>query len=262
MIDYAFTYGNLEYWLLIFVRVSAFVSVAPLVGGQNTGVTNTVKVMFAVFLSALLIGVVPRAEIQYASVFGYAAIVLKEALCGAIIGFGAQVCIQAAGFAGQIVDMMTGLSMVTMMDPSSGNQITISGTIYNQTIMAMLLVSGMYRHVISAIADSYHWLPVNGLVIHSEKLISAMADFLKNYIVIGFRIALPVFIVTFVMNFILGILAKVAPQMNMFSVGIQIKILTGLAVLYVSARMLGSAADFILRNMEILMEQFINAMRA
>ena len=262
MIDYSFTYGNLEFWLLIFVRVSAFVTVAPLIGGQNTGVTNLAKIMFAAFVSVLLIGVVPRTELQYGSVFGYAALVVKEALCGAIIGFGAQVCIQAAGFAGQIVDMMTGLSMVTMMDPTSGNQITITGTIYNQVIMVMLIVSGMYRYLLSAITDSYHWLPVNGLVIHSERLISAMADFLKNYIVIGFRIALPVFIVTFVMNFILGILAKVAPQMNMFSVGIQIKILTGLAVLYVSARMLGVAADFILRNMEILMEQFINAMRA
>ena len=261
MIDYSFTYGNLEFWLLIFVRVTAFVTVAPLVGGQNTGVTNTAKVMFAAFLSVLLIGVVPRTEVVYSSVFGYAAVVIKEALCGAIIGFGAQICIQAAGFAGQIVDMMTGLSMVTMMDPSSGNQVTITGTIYNQVIMVMLIVSGMYRFMLSAIADSYHWLPVNGLAIHSEELISAMAEFLKNYIVIGFRIALPIFIVTFITNFILGILAKVAPQMNMFAVGIQIKILSGLAVLYVSSRMLGSAADFILRNMEVLIERFINAMR-
>ena len=261
MIDYSFTYGNLEFWLLVFVRVSAFVAVAPLIGGQNTGVTNTAKIMFAAFLSVLLIGVVPRTEIVYSSVFGYAALVIKEVLCGALIGFATQICIQAAGFAGQIVDMMTGLSMVTMMDPSSGNQVTISGTIYNQVIMVMLVVSGMYRFMISAISDSYHWLPVNGIAIHSEQLISAMADFLKNYIVIGFRIALPVFIITFIMNFTLGILAKVAPQMNMFAVGIQIKILTGLMILYVSSRMLASAADFILRNMEILIERFINAMR-
>ena len=261
MIDYTFSYLDLEYLLLIFVRVSAFVSVAPLVGGQNTGVTNTVKIAFAGFLSIMLWGVVPREALAYASVFGYGAIVIKEALCGAIIGMAAQMCIQAAGFAGQIVDMMTGLSMVTMMDPTSGNQVTISATIYNQAIMVMLVVSGMYRYMISAVADSYRWIPVNGVLVQSEKLISAMIVFLRNYIVIGFRIALPVFIVTFVINFVLGILAKVAPQMNMFAVGIQIKILVGLVILYISSRMLGGAADFILHYMEVLIEQFIDAMR-
>ena len=257
MIDYTFSYLDLEYLLLIFVRVSAFVTVAPLIGGQNTGVTNTVKIVFAGFLSIMLWGVVPREALAYASVFGYGAIVIKEALCGAIIGMATQMCIQAAGFAGQIVDMMTGLSMVTMMDPTSGNQVTISATIYNQAVMVMLVVSGMYRYMISAVADSYRWIPVNGVLVQSEKLISAMIVFLRNYIVIGFRISLPVFIV----NFVLGILAKVAPQMNMFAVGIQIKILVGLVILYISSRMLGGAADFILHYMEVLIEQFIDAMR-
>lgn len=262
MVSYAFTYDNLLYALLILARIASFVAVAPLIGGNNTGVSNAVKVAFAVFFSAMLYGVVPRAALDYDSVFGYSVIVLKEVFCGIAIGLAAQLCMQVTSFAGHIVDMMSGLSMVTQMDPTSGNQVTITGTIYNQVIMAMLVVSGMYRYLFMAIADSYAWVPVNGAVFHEQAIVLSMFDFLKNFFIIGFRVALPVFLVTFTINIVLGVLAKVAPQMNMFSVGIQIKILTGMAILYLSARMLGAAADFILRNMRILMEQFIRAMSA
>ena len=65
-----------------------------------------------------------------------------------------------------------------------------------------------------------------------------MISFMVNYIVIGFRICLPIFCVILLLNAVLGILAKVSPQMNMFAVGIQLKILVGLAVLFFSASML------------------------
>lgn len=260
MISYTFTYENLLHLLLVFARITAFVSVAPLIGGQNTGVTNTVKVGFSALLSVLLVGTVPREELVYASVAGYAVIVIKEVVCGLIIGFAAQICLQVTAIAGQVVDMMSGLSMMTMFDPTTGSQVTITGTIYSQVFMTMMIVSGMYRYLFKALADSYQWIPLNGVVLREDSFVMAITAFLRNFFVIGFRVALPVFIVTFVLNIVLGVLAKVAPQMNMFAVGIQIKVLAGLGILFMTAGMLGSAADFILRNMRILMEQFMAAM--
>lgn len=55
-----------------------------------------------------------------------------------------------------------------------------------------------------------------------------MIEFMNDYIMIGFRIVLPIFCATLLLNAILGVLAKVSPQMNMFAVGIQLKVLTGL----------------------------------
>ena len=247
-------------FLLILVRIASFVAIAPFTGGMNTGINAQAKVGFSFFLALMLNGLVPQEPLQYASIFGYAAIVIKEALCGIMIGFAAQICMQVTAIAGQIVDMMAGLSMVTTMDPTSGAQVTITGTVYSQVITVMMVVSGMYRYILRAIADSYQWIPVNGMVFRSDSIVEALVTFLRNFFVIGFRVALPVFIVTFVINITLGVLAKVAPQMNMFAVGIQIKVLVGLFILYLSSPMLGSAADFILRNMRVLMEQFILAM--
>ena len=54
---------------------------------------------------------------------------------------------------------------------------------------------------------------------------------MTDYFVIGFRIALPVFATTLLLNCILAILARIAPQMNMFVVGMQLKIFVGIFVI-------------------------------
>ena len=157
---------------------------------------------------------------------------------------------------------MTGLSMVTMMDPMSMESVTITGTIYNYAMLLMLMVSGMYRYLLSAFADSFSMIPIGQAVFHTDRLLKTMLSFMTDYIVIGFRISLPVFVISFIVTMILGILAKVAPQMNMFSVGIQIKILIGVFVMYLSCRMLGGVSTFIFRQIQILMKQFTNGMIA
>ena len=258
MINYTFTYGNLEYFLLILIRVTCFVYVAPFFSVK--GIPNRVKVGFSIFLAFLLYGVVKRDPLTYNTVLGYTIIVLKEAATGLLIGYGAMICNTITSFAGQIVDMQTGLSMVTIFDPNSNDNVTITGALYQYVMMAMLVVSGMYRFIIRALADSFQLIPVNGAVFHSDKILQAMLTFMSDYLVIGFRICLPVFVVTFILNMVLGILAKVSPQLNMFAVGIELKILVGLSVMYLTCSMLSGAADFIFQNMKTLMQEFARGM--
>ena len=118
----------------------------------------------------------------------------------------------------------------------------------------------MYRYLFGALADTFTLIPVNGAVFRSDSLVQSMTNFLSDYIVIGFRIVLPVFCVVLLLNAILGVLAKVSPQMNMFSVGIQLKILVGLAVMFFTAAMLPGAADFIFQEMKKMIVSFVNGM--
>ena len=259
MLDYSFSYGDLEYFLLILMRVASFISVAPVFGMQGVP-PNRVKIGFALFLSILLFGTVPMVPLAYDSVLGYTIIVLKEVMVGIFLGLAAQICTTITAFAGSIVDMQVGLSMVSLFDPVSRNQITITGTLYQYTLLAMMLISGMYRYILNALTDSFALIPVNGAFIRADMLLAQIRTYFTNYIVIGFRICLPVFIITFVTNIVLGVLAKVAPQMNMFAVGIQIKLLVGLSVLYLTCTMLGSASNFVFRYMQEMINGFTAAM--
>ena len=260
MINYNFTYGDFEYFLLILTRITCFIYVAPFF--STRGIPNQVKVGVGICMSVLLYSIVPRVDLNYLGVMDYAIIIAKEAFVGLMIGFAASIASSITAFAGQIVDMQTGLSMVTMFDNNSNSNVTITGSLYQYVLMAMIILSGMYRYIVRAIADSFTLIPVNGAVFHSDKLLNAMVTFMKDYIVIGFRICLPVFIVTFILNIVLGVLAKVSPQLNMFAVGIQLKILVGLSVLFLTCSMLSGASDFILTYMRELMQTFAQGMAA
>ena len=87
-----------------------------------------------------------------------------------------------------------------------------------------------------------------------------MMEFMADYIFIGFRICMRVFTVMIILNAILGILAKVAPQMNMFAVGIQLKVLTGLSILFLTTGMLPRLSELLFTEMKTMMVAFVEAM--
>lgn len=259
MIDYSFSIAELEYFLLIFTRVTCFIYIAPFYSMNHT--PKRLKIGFGFFVSVLLyFTLLPRTEVVYHSVEGYAVIVLKEAVTGLLIGFGADICSSIVALAGQITDMDIGLAMATLLDPTTNEQTSITGVFYQYVVTLMLIASGMYRFILRALADTYTLIPVNGAVFHETALLNAMLKFMYDYIVIGFRICLPVFIVILLLNVILGILAKVSPQLNMFSVGMQIKILVGLGVIFLTSSMLPGAADFIFTEMKRMMVAFVEGM--
>ncbi|SFP46240.1 flagellar biosynthetic protein FliR [Butyrivibrio proteoclasticus] len=260
MIDYSFSYGDLEIFLLVVVRVTSFIFVCPFFGGRQT--PNLVKIGFGILLSILIYGAVPFNPPDYVTTIEYTIIVLKEVMAGFLLGYAVQLSTLIVNFAGMIVDMQIGLSMVNLFDPNTNEQSTITGTFYAQVLTIMLIISGMYHFILKALADSFSLIPINGIVINSDRMLNAVVAFLRDYIVIGFRIALPIFIITFITNVVLGILAKVSPQMNMFSVGIQIKIVIGLAIMLITVTMLDNAANFIYVNIKELMNEFVYSMQS
>ncbi len=259
MIDYSFSIYDLEYFLLILVRVSCFVYVAPFFSMKNT--PANVRVAISFFTSLLLYQALTPAEaVTYSSLAGYTVIVLKEALVGLLIGPAANICTSIVNFAGSIADMETGLSMVTLMDPTSRESTSITGALYQYVLMLMMIATGMYRYLFGALADTFILIPVNGAVLRADSLVDSMLEFLSDYVIIGFRIVLPIFCSILLLNAVLGVLAKVAPQMNMFAVGIQLKVLVGLSVLFLTAGMLPGIGDFVFDEMKRMIHSFVGGM--
>jgi flagellar biosynthetic protein FliR len=88
-----------------------------------------------------------------------------------------------------------------------------------------------------------------------------MVRFIIDYFIIAMRIVMPVFAAILVVNMVLGVLAKVAPQMNMFAIGIQLKVFVGLLVLYMIIGLVPSVADYIFNEMMELLRTIIGIMR-
>ena len=144
MINSTFSYADLEYFLLIFTRVTCFIFIAPFFGMNNT--PRRVKIGLGIFVSLLIFnGITPHEVIEYRTLMEYSIIVMKEAVTGFLVGFGATLCSSIVSFAGHIIDMEIGLSMVTLMDPTTKEGASISGVFYQYMVMLMLIISGMHE---------------------------------------------------------------------------------------------------------------------
>ena len=260
MIEFAFSIYDVEYFLLILMRVSCFVFVAPFFSMQNT--PAMVRIAISFFTAMLLYqALTPAEQIVYSTTVEYVLIVLKEAVTGLLVGFAANICMSIVNFAGSIADMEVGLSMVTLFDPNTRQTTSITGVLYQYVVMLLMIATGMYRYLFAALADTFYLIPVNGSIFRGDALLASVVEFLGDYVIIGFRIILPIFCVILLLNAILGILAKVSPQVNMFAVGIQLKVLIGLSVIFFTVGMLPGVADFIFQEMNRMIISFVGTMQ-
>lgn len=259
MIDIQFTLNHFEYLLMIVVRVASFVFIAPFFGMTNT--PRNLKIGFSVLLSLLLYETVPMQEpLEYSGVISYAILVVKEGITGLLIGFAANICNSIVLLSGKIIDMDIGLAMAQVFDPINNTTSGISGNFYNYMIMMLLIATNMHHFILRALVDSFELIPVGGAVFDWDHLMESMLTFMGDLMVIGFRIVLPVFACIMILNCILGVLAKVAPQLNMFAVGMQLKVLVGLGVMFLTVFLLPSIANMIFREMRTMMVSFIEGM--
>lgn len=258
MVQYSFSLENFEIFILILVRVSCFVYIAPFYGMSN--VPNQVKIGLSAMIALLVSGFADVSQVEYTGLIGYAVIVLKEGITGLLIGLAASICNSIILFAGNIIDMDIGLAMAQEFDPMTSSQVTITGNLYNYFLLLLLVVTNMHHYILRALIDSYQVIPVNGQVFDWGSLSNGMIQFMTDMFVIAFRIVLPVFACIMVLNCILGIMSKVAPQMNMFAVGIQMKVLAGFIVLLLTVILLPGIADFIFTEMKRMIVSMIEGM--
>ena len=259
MVNYGFSLYTFEYFLMILVRVASFVSVAPFFG-MNT-VPNRVKVGLSVFLALILYQViVPKEVLEYSGVIEFAIIVLREGITGLLIGFAANICNSIIVFSGKVIDMEIGLAMANMYDPTTRTQSGLTGTMYNYFIMLLLVSTDMHHYILRALVDTFQIIPINGAVFDWDHLMGSMTMYITDLMVIGFRIVLPIFATSMILNCILGIMAKVAPQMNMFAVGMQLKILIGFSIMFLTIILLPDISNFIFREMRKMIVSVIEGM--
>lgn len=252
-----FTIEYIEYMVLILVRISMIVFIAPFFNNQN--IPRKIKLCISFFLSLIVMNLVDYTAVSYEGILGYSILVVKEAITGLLIGIGAGMCMYILSFSGHMIDMEIGFAMAMEMDPNTRVQTTITSTLFTAFFMLIFLASDMHYFVIDALYDSYELIPIGDAKIQPS-LYQIFIKYITDYFVIGFRIILPVFSCILVINVVLGILAKIAPQMNMFVIGMQLKIFVGLALLYFLMSLFPGVVDFIFEEMQLLTRYFMESM--
>ena len=254
-----FTVENLEYFLFIVTRVSAFVFTAPFFNFGS--IPRQLKIAFTLLFSTLLYLTLPYTEVVYPGVIGFALMVLSEALTGALLGYFTNIVMTILNFTGRLIDMEIGFAMVTMYDPVFKVDTSVSGNLYNYFVIILLLIGNFHHYFLKAFVDAFKVMPIGRAVVNVN-VVNVIVGFLGNYFLIAMRLMLPIYATMLLVNVVLGVMAKVAPQMNMFVVGIQLKLLGGLVVMVLMMTMLPGVANFLTKEMQDVFLKAVEALKS
>jgi flagellar biosynthesis protein FliR len=250
-------FSYIPLFLLVFVRFTGFYLTAPI--WMDRKIPAMFKLGFAFFTTILAIGTMDINQ-PIALDTNFIFLVLKEVMVGISIGFFTSLLLYAVQLAGSFVDLQSGFAMATMYDPSTGSQEPITGRLYYYIAIAFFLSMDGHHLLIQGAMASFEWIPVLAWLPtqSSESLLILGVDMMKNIFWIAFLIAAPLVGTLFLVDIALGILSKSVPQMNLFVVGIPIKMFVHFAVLYVSLPgffyLLGKLINTMVHSMEQLLK--------
>lgn len=219
---------QIELFILVFIRIGAFLFLMPLFSSVSVPVQYRVGLAF--YLTVLLFPQIESvATIEAVSNLPQlGAMVLKELVLAVMIGFLFNALFAAVAYAGAIVDLQMGFAMLQIPDPIMEGEMT-SATGMFQTIfftIIFLMFDGHY-YLFVAIEKSFDLIPPGNILVKAGDLVSVIVLTLSHIMEIAIRIAAPLLIVMVVTSVTLGVIAKTMPQMNIFFVGMPLKIAVG-----------------------------------
>ena len=229
--------GKFIIGMLIFVRITGMLAAAPFF--RSSAIPFQAKIMFAVIFAVIINSALWKEHPTIEFHLWYMAyLVFKEFFVGLIIGFAANGVFYAAKTAGGIVDMDMGFHTATVFDRNASSPTLIGQMKELATLMVFLFIGG-HHYLIEGMFISLKAIPLTTGEISTSTL-TLLIKMATTVLILAVKMASPVLISLFLTNLSLALLARVAPQTNIFILSFQLKVAVGLIVL------LGSIPLFVL----------------
>ncbi|MCU0640474.1 MAG: flagellar biosynthetic protein FliR [Candidatus Margulisbacteria bacterium] len=219
--------GQIAIYFLILARLGGVFIQAPLFNSRSF--FTSAKVAFALWTALVLWFVTPVSPVLPTSLSGFILTLVAEVAVGFLIGFIANVMFIAIQSAGEIIDMQMGLSVAQALDPVFGAVISIIGRLTFFTALVIFLSMDGHHLLLSAFHHSFTILPAGQIANFSQPaLVEQLLTIGSGLWLTAIKIAAPVILLIFLADFTFGIVSRVAPQVNVFMLGFQVKPLLGL----------------------------------
>jgi len=218
-------------WVWPFTRIAGFFMVMPLFGTRL--VTQRVRLILALATTAVIAPILPPMPVIESVGLQTMIIIAQQLLIGIALGFALEVLMQIFILSGQMVAMQTGLGMAQMVDPSNGVNVAVVAQWF--LIFVNLLFISLNGHLIAIeiMADSFFTIPVGSGGLSGDTLM-AIAELANWMFAAAIVLALPAVASMLVVNIAFGVMARLAPQLNIFAVGFPVTMMLGLIVIWIT----------------------------
>ena len=221
-------WDSLTLFLLITARMTGCVAFNPLLGRR--GVPNLVKAGLILLLSVSAFSVTTAQVEAPSTLLGLALMFGMELFLGYVLGLVINLFFYIPVMAGSVIDMQMGLSMASTYDPASGIQVTATSTLLN-VLMSLLFFAANGHHTLIRIFLASGRVVPFGTVALGEDFYGAMIQIFLDCTLLGVKLAMPILAAELMGQVGMGILMKAIPQINVFAINIELKVIIGLVLI-------------------------------
>jgi flagellar biosynthesis protein FliR len=245
-------------FVVVLARVGGMVTFAPFWSHQATNAR--IRAVIAIVLALAITPVVmPKLPTPPSNLVGLAVVVIGELIIGFVLGFVGRLVFSALDMAAHIIGAQMGLSLAATIDPATRAHTTALGTIAQMLGLMFLLA-----------ADGHHWLlfatvrsfagTAPGTFQISATLVDLVIRLSADALAVGVALAAPAIVLLFAVEFMLALVGKAAPQIQVMVLGFPIKIAAGLWLIGASLYFMPGAIRTTLAAMRTGLVRALNAM--
>jgi len=227
--------SQVEFFSLILARIFGFFGQATFFEHRSIPIVPKVGICF--FISMMIWTALPPARDLPGNFVVFALALVQEYFIGKLIGFVCFIIVKSILAAGDLMGMQMGLSVANQFDPGQGIQMNIVGRLFDFTALLFFLVVNGHLMVLGSLMKSFYDIPVFSMINIANPILHIVSLGVSLW-GLAVRLASPVILTIFLLDFAFGTISSVAPQVNVFMLAFQVKPMLGLTTLYLTIPLL------------------------
>ena len=249
--------NNFLAFIFVTARISGIFTFNPIFSRQN--VTTRIKVGATIAFSVVTLMYMGGSV--YYNVNGVVDLVftlMQELLIGFVLGFMMNLVMTVIIYAGDVMDTQIGFGMAKAMDPGTGIQMPLFANLYYYMFILYFFIVGGHLKYIELFIMSYDTLPIGfSFTANTLNLVYFIANYLGTVLTLAVKFAMPIIAAELITEFIIGVMMKAVPSIQIFVLNIQLKIVVGMTVLLAVAKPM---SDFLEYLMDIMLQNLTNSL--
>lgn len=236
--------AQLDAWVAAFMfplaRILGLFSVGPIF--SNLAIPQRIRLIAGLAVTLAIAPAIPPMPAVAAGSWVGLAILLQQIVIGVVLGLSLRIAFVAVDVAGDLIGLQMGLSFAVFYDPTNSAQTAVITEFFS--LLAVLFFLSLNGHLLmlSLLAQSFTLLPVS-VVPFAAKGYSVLLAWATTMFLAGVLLSLPLITALLIANIAMGVLSRVAPQLNLFAIGFPVTIFAGFVVIMISLPYFAAALE-------------------
>ncbi len=255
MEELQFIVENINVYMLVFVRIAGIFLLNPIM--TKTNIPAMVRTALTLCITILITPAINIPVDFNPDTFDFLLNFAKEIAIGYLLGYVFNIFYYMLMTVGDILDTNLGFGMAKAFDPTTNIQTSVVSNLLHIMFIILFFVTNSHLTLINVAISSFDILPIGFEDFNLKSAVSFAIDLFGNIFALALKLAIPFICAQFLIEVSMGILMKLIPQIHVFVIDFQLKILLAIVMLFILA---SPIAIFIDNYIIILFDELRNAL--